>query len=133
MSDYNNSVIQKFRDNAGQLPDDFQFPVLLLHTVGKRSGEPRINPVAYLPDGDRYLVFASAAGADAHPAWYHNLVARPTAQIEVGTETFDVNVAELQGAERDRVYQIQAEKYENFAEYTRKTTRTIPVVALTRV
>ncbi|HJP73029.1 MAG TPA: nitroreductase family deazaflavin-dependent oxidoreductase [Pseudonocardiaceae bacterium] len=133
MSDFNSQVIDKYRANEGKLGDPFPFPVLLLHTVGARSGEPRINPVAYLPDGERLLVFASYGGADKSPAWYYNLIAKPTATVEVGTETFDVTVSELKGEERDRFYKIQADQYENFAEYERKTSRVIPVVALTRV
>lgn len=131
MSDFNDTIIKQYRDNNGQLGENFPFPVLLLHTVGKRSGQPYVHPVAYLRDGDRYLVFASAAGADKSPAWYFNLIAKPTAQVEVGTDKFEVTVAELKGEERDRFYKIQADKFANFAEYEKKTSRTIPVVALT--
>jgi deazaflavin-dependent oxidoreductase (nitroreductase family) len=133
VSDFNSQIITQYRENNGELGENFPFPVLLLHTVGNRSGEPRIHPVAYLPDGGRYVVFASAGGAENNPAWYRNLVAAPTAKVELPGETFEVNVAELQGEERDRVYQIQAEKYPQFAEYTEKTSRIIPAVALTRV
>jgi deazaflavin-dependent oxidoreductase (nitroreductase family) len=84
----------------------------------------------YLADGDRYLVFASAAGADCHPAWYHNLVAHPDARIEVGDDEIEVRSVELRGAERDEKYAVQAERYPGFAGYQRKATRTIPVVAL---
>ncbi len=131
MADFNDTIVKQYRENNGQLGENFPFPVLLLHTVGKRSGEPRIHPVAYLRDGDRYLVFASAGGADSSPAWYFNLIAKPTARVEVGTDKFDVTVSELKGEERDRFYQIQADRFANFAEYEKKTTRTIPVVALT--
>lgn len=133
MADFNSQIITQYRENNGQLGENFPFPVLLLHTVGKRSGEPRINPVAYLPDGERYVVFASAGGAQNNPAWYHNLLAAPTATVELPGETFEASVAEVQGEERDRLYQIQSDAYPQFAEYTRKTSRTIPVVALTRV
>ena len=133
MSDFNSQIITQYRENNGDLGENFPFPVLLLHTVGKRSGEPRIHPVAYLPDSDRYVVFGSAGGGEKSPAWYHNLIAAPTAEVELPGETFEVTVAELQGAERDRVYQIQAEKFPQFGEYEKKTSRTIPAVALTRV
>ena len=92
-----------------------------------------LNPLAFYADGDRYLVFASKGGADDHPDWYLNLVAAPTAHIEVGTESFDVQVTELHGEERDRLYAAQAEVMPNFAEYQEKTTRVIPVVALSRI
>lgn len=132
MTDFNASIIDQYRNNNGELGENFPFPVLLLHTVGKRSGEPRLNPVAYLVDGDRYVVFGSAGGADNNPAWYHNLLGAPTAKVELPSETFDVNVAELQGEERDRVYQIQADRFPQFAEYETKTSRKIPAVALSR-
>jgi deazaflavin-dependent oxidoreductase (nitroreductase family) len=84
----------------------------------------------YLADGERYLVFASAAGADRNPAWYHNLLAHPDARIEVGDDSIEVHAVELQGAERDQKYAVQASRYPGFADYERKTTRTIPVLAL---
>ncbi len=87
----------------------------------------------YLRDGDRYLVFASKAGADASPAWYFNLRAHPRVRVEVGDEVFDVEATELEGAERDEKYAEQARRYPGFGEYELKTTRTIPVVALTPV
>ncbi len=105
--------------------------MLLLHTVGKRSGKQYVNPVMYLRDGERYLIFASKAGADTHPDWYSNLKAHPDAQIEVGDETMDVQAEEIQGPERDRLYERQASLYPAFAEYQRKTKRVIPVIALT--
>jgi deazaflavin-dependent oxidoreductase (nitroreductase family) len=106
--------------------------MLLLHTKGRRSGKEFVNPLAYYADGDRYLVFASKGGADTHPDWYLNLVAAPTAHIEVGAESFDVRVTELHGEERDRLYAAQAEAMPNFAEYQASTKRVIPVVALNR-
>ena len=81
----------------------------------------------------RYLVFASKGGSDAHPDWYLNLVAAPTTHIDVGSESFDVQVTELHGEERDRLYAAQAEIMPNFAEYQAKTERLIPVIALSRI
>jgi deazaflavin-dependent oxidoreductase (nitroreductase family) len=104
---------------------------LLLHTVGARTGAPRLNPVMYLPDGERYLVFASKAGSDRNPDWYHNLRANPNARIEVGDSLIDVRANELEGAERDAKYAQQARLYPGFADYQRRTSRTIPVLALT--
>jgi deazaflavin-dependent oxidoreductase (nitroreductase family) len=85
----------------------------------------------YLRDGERYLVFASKAGADNNPAWYHNLRARPDTTIEVGGADVAVHATELEGAERDQWYAEQARRYPGFAEYERKTRRVIPVLALT--
>jgi deazaflavin-dependent oxidoreductase (nitroreductase family) len=104
---------------------------LLLHTVGAHSGQPRVNPVMYLDDGDRYLVFASKSGSDRNPDWYWNLLAYPEATIEVDDETIAVHATELAGAERDEKYRLQAERFPGFAAYQQKTSRTIPVIALT--
>jgi deazaflavin-dependent oxidoreductase (nitroreductase family) len=129
--DFNRRNIEEFRANHGRLGGQFEgAPVLLLHSTGARSGEERVNPMMYLADGERYLVFASAAGADRNPAWYHNLVAHPDARIEVGDDSIEVHAVELQGAERDQKYAVQASRYPGFADYERKTTRTIPVLAL---
>jgi deazaflavin-dependent oxidoreductase (nitroreductase family) len=130
--DFNAQTITEFRTNHGQVGGNFAgAPLLLLHTVGARSGAPRINPMMYLPDEGRYLVFASKAGADRHPDWYHNLLAHPEVQIEVGDEILTVRAVELHGAGRDAYFTEQARRYPGFAAYQRKTERIIPVVALT--
>jgi deazaflavin-dependent oxidoreductase (nitroreductase family) len=130
--DFNTRNIKEFRANHGRLGGQFEgAPVLLLHSIGAKSGQERVSPMMYLADGDRYLIFASAAGADRNPAWYHNLIAHPDASIEVGDETVDVHAVELDRAERDEKYAIQAQRYPGFAEYERRTTRVIPVLALT--
>jgi deazaflavin-dependent oxidoreductase (nitroreductase family) len=132
MSDFDTKVIDKFRANGGQVGGSFEgAPLLLLHTRGARSGEPRVHPMMYLLDGERYLVFASKAGSDTNPAWYHNLLADPDVRIEVGGEEIAVHATALQGAERDEWYAEQARRYSGFADYERKTSRVIPVVALT--
>ncbi|OBA58397.1 cell entry protein [Mycobacterium sp. 1100029.7] len=129
--DFNRRNIEEFRANHGRLGGQFEgAPVLLLHSIGARSGAERVSPMMYLPDGDNYLVFASAAGADRNPAWYWNLVANPDASIEVGDEHLNVHAEEIKGAERDEKYAEQARRYPGFAEYERKTTRTIPVLSL---
>jgi len=85
----------------------------------------------YLKDGDRYLVFASKAGADTNPDWYHNLKAHPDVLIEVGDETLEVRAEEITGPEHDRLYARQASLYPAYARYQRQTKRVIPVIALT--
>jgi deazaflavin-dependent oxidoreductase (nitroreductase family) len=131
-NNFNEQVINEFRANHGKVGGPFEgAPLLLLHTTGARSGQPRVSPVMYLADGNRYIVFASKAGADTNPGWYHNLQARPEARIEVGDQTLDVQASEVKGADRDTLYARQAERYPGFAGYQRKTTRVIPVVALT--
>jgi deazaflavin-dependent oxidoreductase (nitroreductase family) len=81
-------------------------------------------------NGDRYLTFASKAGADTNPAWYHNVSANPEVRIEVGDDAFVAVATELKGAERDEKYAEQARRYPGFGEYQEQTNRTIPVVAL---
>jgi len=130
--DFNAKNIADFRENHGRVGGPFEgAPLLILHTVGAKSGQPRTNIMMYLQDGDRYLIFASNAGADSHPAWYHNVSANPDVRIEVGDDTFDVVATDLEGAERDEKYAEQARRYPGFGEYEEKTSRTIPVVALT--
>ncbi|MET0315530.1 MAG: nitroreductase family deazaflavin-dependent oxidoreductase [Rhodococcus fascians] len=131
MPDFNDQVVAEFRANHGKVGGPFEgAPLLLLHTVGAKSGADRLSPLMYLPDGDRYVIFASKAGADTNPAWYHNLLANPAARIEVGDDTIDVVAQEIEGDERDALYRKQAELYSGFADYEKKTTRVIPVVAL---
>ncbi len=131
--DYNAQTIAEFRKNHGKVGGYFEgAPLLLLHSSGKRSGKLRVNPVMYLKDGERYLVFASKGGADTHPDWFINLKAHPDVQIEVGDETIDVHAEEIKGLEHDSLYARQAMLYPGFAEYQRKTKRIIPVVALTK-
>jgi deazaflavin-dependent oxidoreductase (nitroreductase family) len=129
---YNAAVIDEFRASGGELGGGFAgAPVLLLHTIGARTGTERVNPIMYLDDGGRLLVFASKAGADSNPDWYYNLVANPDVQIEVGDRVLDMHATELSGPERDDRYAEQARRYPGFADYARKTSRVIPVIALT--
>jgi deazaflavin-dependent oxidoreductase (nitroreductase family) len=133
-ADFNAQNIEEFRANHGRVSGPFEgAPLVILHTVGARSGEPRTNIMMYLADGDRYLLFASNAGADTHPAWYFNVRANPRVRIEVGDDVFDAQATELTGAERDEKYAEQARRYPGFADYEQKTSRIIPVVALARV
>jgi deazaflavin-dependent oxidoreductase (nitroreductase family) len=75
-------------------------------------------------------VFASKAGADTHPDWFHNLVAHPEVTVEIGADTLPMRATPLEGSERDRIYAEQARLVPGFAEYEAKTERVIPVVAL---
>jgi deazaflavin-dependent oxidoreductase (nitroreductase family) len=129
--DFNERNIAEFRANHGRVGGNFEgAPLVVLHTVGAKSGEPRTNIMMYQADGDRYLVFASYAGAYNNPAWYWNLKANPDTRIEVGDDIIDVHATELEGKERDDKYALQAERYPGFADYESKTSRVIPVVAL---
>jgi deazaflavin-dependent oxidoreductase (nitroreductase family) len=131
--DYNARNIEEFRRNHGKVGGYFEgAPLLLIHTFGRRTGIHRVNPVMYLREGDRYLVFASKGGADTHPDWFLNLMAHPDVQAEVGDDTIDVHAVEVTGGERDTLYERQAALYPQFAEYQRRTKRIIPVIALSR-
>jgi deazaflavin-dependent oxidoreductase (nitroreductase family) len=105
-------------------------PLLLLHHVGAKSGTDRVQPLAYLEDGSNYVIFASKAGADTNPAWYHNLKAQPDVSIELGDRTVPVHAQEVTGAERDRLFEAQVAAMPQFAAYAEKTSRLIPVIAL---
>lgn len=130
-NDWNAGIIAEFRNNHGRVGGHFKgAPLLLLHHIGARSGKARLNPMMYLKDGDRYLVFASKGGADTNPDWYHNMKAHPDVQIEVGDEKIEVRAEEISGPERDAIYKRQASIYPTFAEYQLKTKRMIPVIAL---
>jgi deazaflavin-dependent oxidoreductase (nitroreductase family) len=132
-NDWNRQTIEEFRANGGKVGGIWTGKsLLLLTTTGARSGTRRTNPLAYQQDGDRLIVFASKAGAPTNPDWYYNLVAHPEVSVEVGADTYDAIATVLTGEERDRLYAKQAEKSPNFAEYQEKTTRIIPVIALTR-
>jgi deazaflavin-dependent oxidoreductase (nitroreductase family) len=132
-SDFNARIIDEFRANEGRVGPPFQgTPLLLLHHTGARSGTAYVNPLAYLRDGDRYVVFGSKGGAPTHPAWYHNLKAHPDIEVEVGADTFGVRASQAEGAERDRLFSAQAERSPAFAEYQVKAgERVIPVMVLT--
>ena len=132
MADFNQQVITEFRDSAGKVGGMFDGKaLLLLHHVGAKSGTDRIAPLVYLPDGDRYVIFASKGGAPEHPGWFHNLKAHPETEIEVGTEKIRVVATVVSGDERERLYSTMVEGERQFGEYQEKTTRQIPVIALT--
>lgn len=131
MSDWNRAIIEEFRANGGVVGGPFEGrPLLLLHTIGRRSGIERVTPLTYLPRDGRVFVFASNAGADHHPAWYHNLVARPATTYEIGTETRATKARELSGDDRDTVYAAQVAVWDIFGRYEAGTHRRIPVVEL---
>jgi len=137
MSDFNNwnqAVIDEFRANSGKVDGHFAGSTLLiLHTVGAKSGKEHINPAVYIKDGDRLVIIASKAGAPTNPDWYYNILANPLVTVEVGTEQFQAQAAIAPEPERTRLYNKMVEVMPGFAEYQQKTTRVIPVITLTRV
>ena len=133
MSDWNDKIIAEFRANGGKVGGNFEgAPLLLLHSTGAKSGQERVNPMMYQRVDDGWAVFASYAGMDVNPAWYHNLRANPETSIEVGTGTVEVTARELSAEEREPVWEQQKATYPGFADYEVKTDRVIPVMLLTR-
>ena len=130
--DWNRPIIEEFRANGGRVAAFARQPLLLLTHTGAKSGRTRTNPLAYLADGDRFVVFATKGGSPTNPDWFHNLVANPTATIEVGTDTIEVEAEVAEGDERDRLWKEQVSHNSAFGEYETKTSRVIPVIVLRR-
>ncbi len=139
MSDFNTRIIEEFRANGGVVTTaGFGNDLVILHSVGAKTGEARESPVLALrePDGS-WFIAASKAGAPDNPAWYFNLVRTPEVSIEAlgegGIESVDVVAEVLTGAERDAAWAQFTERSEGFRQYEdRAAGRVIPVVRLTR-
>jgi deazaflavin-dependent oxidoreductase (nitroreductase family) len=130
-SDWNRQTVEAFRANKGQVGGMWEGrPLLLLTTIGAKSGQHRTNPVMYLREGDRVFVFASKGGAPSHPDWYRNLLAHPEVTVEIGDQTYQAIARPVTGEEHDQIYARWAEQYPQFREYQEKTTRIIPVIEL---
>lgn len=132
---FNDKNIAEFRSSGGRLSAFGDAPLLLLTTTGAKSGQTRISPMMYLADDhdpNRIYVFASAAGADTNPAWFHNIVAHPNElSVEIGHDTITADAEVLPDPLHAEVFDEQASRYPGFAVYQKKTTRPIPVIALT--
>lgn len=137
MANWNDATIQEFHSKAGKGVGPFGDQLILLTTVGARSGKERTSPVMYHRDGERYVVVASKGGAPDNPGWYNNLKANPVARVEVGaatgTETFEVRAREAEGEERERMFADRVAIAPGFGEYQRNTSRLIPVMILERI
>lgn len=132
IEDFNKRIMDEFHANGGKVGGPFQgADILILTSTGARTGQTRWNPLAYTRDGDRFVIVASKGGAPNSPDWYHNLVAHPSAVIEVGTDVISVEASIATGAERDGLYAAHAAKMPQFNDYAKKTERKIPVVVLT--
>lgn len=134
MSDWNAEIIDEFRANEGRVGGMFEgAPLLLLHHVGARTGTERVSPLMYQAVNGDFAVFASKAGADTNPDWFHNLLANPQTKVEVGVDTTIVRARLAEGEEHDRIWEQQKSAWPQFAEYERTTNRdVIPVVMLER-
>ena len=132
---FNEKNIAEFRASGGRVASFGDAPLLLLTTTGAKSGRKSTSPMMYLADDDdpdRVYVFASAAGADANPAWFRNVVADPGGLgVEIGRESLTADAEVLPDPLRAQIYDVQARRYPGFADYQAKTTRPIPVISLT--
>jgi F420H(2)-dependent quinone reductase len=105
-------------------------PILLLNTVGRKSGRKRTSPLLYVMDGEDFVVIASKGGAPTHPAWYLNLKANPEATVEVGDREVRVRAERTAPEEKARLWQKMVEMYPTYDDYQRKTEREIPLLIL---
>jgi deazaflavin-dependent oxidoreductase (nitroreductase family) len=130
-NDWNTKIIEEFRANDGKVGGPFEgAPLLLLHTTGAKTGQEHVTPMMYRDVDGGYAVFASKAGAPTNPDWYHNLVANPSVQAEIGTQTLRLTARVADNAEREPIWFAQKREYPGFQEYEQKTSRQIPVVIL---
>lgn len=130
-NDWNRRTVEEFRAHQGKVGGFWEGrPLLLLTTIGAKSGRRHTTPVMYLREGDRLFIFASKGGAPSHPDWYHNLLAHPEVAVELGDQTYEAIAKPVTGKERHQIYAQWAQRYPQFREYQEKTTRTIPVIEL---
>ncbi|WP_405494919.1 nitroreductase/quinone reductase family protein [Nocardia sp. NBC_00511] len=129
----NLDVIEEFRAGGGKVGGQFAgTELLLLTTTGARSGESRTWPLAYFGDGDRWVVFAANGGRPNRPGWYHNLVANPGGDVEVGTSRWQVTASIASGDERDRLWRLGLANAPFLADFQSKVAWEIPIVVLHR-
>ena len=108
------------------------FPILLLTTKGRKSGLERTKALMYLPQGDDFVVVASALGQPQHPAWWLNLEADPNASVEIDGTNYLVLAREAEGEEREKLWRAFTDKEKMYDDYQAQTSRRIPVVVLER-
>ena len=133
MSDFNDRIISEFRANGGVVETaGFGSSLVLLHTVGARSGAERVSPVLAIPHDDGWYVVASAAGSPTHPAWYFNLRADPEISMEIGTETLPITATDVEPEEYDAAWALFVGRSPGFEDYkSRADGRVLPIVKLT--
>jgi deazaflavin-dependent oxidoreductase (nitroreductase family) len=125
--------VRVYRETGGRRGYDWRgTKILLLSTLGRRSGEQRTTPLIHRVDGGRWIVVASKGGAPANPAWFENLLAEPAVTVQVLDEVFPARASIAEGAERDRLWKLMSEVWPAYDEYQQKTDRQIPVVVLER-
>ena len=133
-NDFNEQVIDEFRANGGKVGGAFEgSSLLLLQTTGAKTGRSRVKPLVYRRDGDRLVVFGTKGGSPTHPEWFYNVRTNPRVTVEVGSDRFEADARVALPDEPDRLWRLQTQDVPVFADYQKKTDRTIPVVILERV
>jgi deazaflavin-dependent oxidoreductase (nitroreductase family) len=134
-SEFTENVIAEFRRNQGRVGGPLSdTPIILIHQIGAKTRTERVTPLAYSSQADgRLVIVASNGGSPTHPAWYHNLRAHPTVEVEVGTETFTVLAEEVDGAARAELWTKLVASSPAVGEFQDKTARRIPLFTLTRM
>ena len=127
--------VRRYRETGGAVGHIWRegSTILLLTTIGRKSGEKRTVPLIYAEDGDRYVIIASKGGAPEHPGWYDNLAKTPEVELQVRDEVFRARARTVHGAERERLWRKANEVWRHYDEYARRTEREIPVVVLERI
>lgn len=122
-----------YRVSGGRIGGRFPggAPVLLLTTIGRKSGRPQTAPLLYLADGDTYVVVASKGGMSHHPLWFKNLEANPRVEIEVGSRKIPATARRATAAQKAALWPGLVTMYPSYADYQARTTRDIPVVIIT--
>ena len=133
-NDYNTQIIEEFRANNGRVGGPWEgSPLILVHHIGAKSGIEHVTPLGCFPQQDgSFVVVASNGGSPTHPAWYHNLKANPSVDVEVGHQTFTVLAKELDDTARAELWPQLAAQAPQLDHHQAKTTRAIPVFVLTR-
>jgi deazaflavin-dependent oxidoreductase (nitroreductase family) len=121
-------LIAQYRADGGASMGDR--PLVLLTTVGRKTGAPSTTPMMFVRDGGRIFVIASNAGAPADPQWYRNLVVEPSVTVELPGQEFKARATPLEGADYERNWEMIKERYPFFAEHDQRAGRRIPVVEL---
>lgn len=128
------SHVQAYRETGGETGYIWNnATILLLTTIGHKSGEPKTVPLIFIADGDNYVIIASLGGAPKHPAWYVNLAANPRVTLQVKDKVFEADATTAPSPERERLWARAVEAWPQYDDYQAKTTREIPVVVLTPV
>ncbi|QBD83686.1 nitroreductase family deazaflavin-dependent oxidoreductase [Ktedonosporobacter rubrisoli] len=134
MEELNPPIIEDFRSNGGKVGGDFtSHNLLLLHTIGAKSQQPRVNPLCYIKDGDAFVIVGSKGGALTNPDWYYNILAHPEVELEVDTERFKARATIPEGEERDRLFASYLKQEPEIDGVQKATPRIFPVIRLTRM